>query len=97
MSTLERQVARAGRRLNGNLFLERLCTGVLAAAGLWTLTLLVERAFVLGIPINATIWAAGLRTGSRRPEAPPPTRNSEEPFSCRTTRSDIRTLLRCGV
>jgi colicin import membrane protein len=60
MSMLERQVARARRRLNGNLFLERLCTGVLAAAGLWTLTLLVERAFVLGIPINATIWAAGL-------------------------------------
>jgi hypothetical protein len=60
MSTLERQVARARRRLNGNLFLERLCSGVLAAAGLWTLTLLVERAFVLGIPINATIWAAGL-------------------------------------
>ncbi|MFH1745570.1 MAG: hypothetical protein ABIG44_00865 [Planctomycetota bacterium] len=56
MSSLDSQIGRARQRLMTNVFLRHLARGVLVAAALWTLLLLVERAFVLNIPIGHGIW-----------------------------------------
>lgn len=60
MPTVEQQVGRARRRLIVNLFMRWAALGVLIAAGAWTASLLVERLFVLGLPIWHGLWAAGL-------------------------------------
>lgn len=58
MSSLERRVGQARRRLSTNILLERLALGILIATGLWTLGLLTERAFVLHIPVGHGVWVA---------------------------------------
>ncbi|TWT45423.1 hypothetical protein RAS1_18480 [Phycisphaerae bacterium RAS1] len=60
MSTLELQVGRARRRLNTNVFFHRAAFGVLLAAAGWSVLWLVERAFVLGIPLGWSVAGAGL-------------------------------------
>jgi len=60
MDTLEQQVGRARRRLTVNVFLERVALAVLVATGLWAVLLLVERAFVLGIPVGLGVTVAAL-------------------------------------
>ncbi len=51
MSTLERQVAMARRRLLTNSFLHWLTLGLLVAAGVWALAVLVDRCFALEMPL----------------------------------------------
>ena len=58
MSTVEQQVVRARRRLNANILFERLALGVLVGASAWAVLLLVERAFVLSIPVGQALWVA---------------------------------------
>jgi hypothetical protein len=58
MSTVRRQVGVARRRLNLNAFFRWSAIGVAAAAGVWILVILVERAFVLGIPLSLSVWGA---------------------------------------
>ena len=61
MTQLQRQVGRARQRLMTNVVFERLALGVLIAAAAWTLVLLVERLFVLGLPLGwASLGAAGV-------------------------------------
>ncbi len=60
MSALDQQVQAARRRLATNILLERLAQGVLAAAVLWMLVVIVERVFGLGIPLRAAGLAAGV-------------------------------------
>lgn len=60
MSTVEAQVRRARRRLNANLFFHWAALGALIASGGWSLVWLVERAFVLGVPLGVSVAAAGV-------------------------------------
>ena len=60
MSLLDRQIGRARKRLTNNILLERLSVGVLLAAGLWGLTVLVVRLFALGVPLWHGAWMAAL-------------------------------------
>jgi len=60
MSTVERQVGQARRRLTQNVLMERACLGVLVAAGLWALTTLVARTLALDVPVWHGAWAAAL-------------------------------------
>ena len=52
MSLIEQQVRRAKVRLNSNVLLERLALGVVVAAVLWSVVLLLERVFALGLPLT---------------------------------------------
>jgi hypothetical protein len=58
MSQIQRQVSRARFRLNLNTLLDRAAIAIIAAAGLWSLYWVVERAFVLNIPLMPSIGAA---------------------------------------
>ncbi len=58
MSSLDRQVGRASRRLNANTFLHWASRGVLIGAGALALGILVERTFVVGLPLYISSWAA---------------------------------------
>lgn len=60
MSLLDQQIGRARRRLTNNVFMERLSFGVLVAAGLWVLAILVVRLFALEIPLGHGAWAAAI-------------------------------------
>ena len=55
MSLIDRQVNRARRRLTNNVFMDRLTLGLLLAAGVWALVIVVVRLFALGLPL----WQAG--------------------------------------
>jgi len=59
MSTLDQQVGRVCRRLAMNVFWERLTLGLLIGAAAWSLVLIVERLFVLGIPLWGGLVGAG--------------------------------------
>lgn len=58
MSTVQRQVWHARRRLTTNAFLERLCQCFLAAAGGWALGILIVRTFGLPLSVWHGAWAA---------------------------------------
>lgn len=58
MSQIQRQVSLARFRLNLNVFLDRAAIAIIAAAGLWSLFWVVERAFVLNIPLLPSVGAA---------------------------------------
>ena len=60
MSILDRQVRRTRTRLTLNAAFHSGAWGLLWAAGLWFLVTLIERAFVLGIPLEWSIAATGL-------------------------------------
>lgn len=60
MSNVDRQVNHARRRLTMNVFVHRLSLGLLIAAGLWALTIVVVRLFALGLPLWHGAWVAGL-------------------------------------
>ncbi len=63
MSTIDRQVGRAHRRLNTNQFLAWCTTGLGVAAALAAASILIERAFVFGVPervLLLTALAAGV-------------------------------------
>lgn len=59
MSILDRQVATARSRLHLNLFFDRLCSLLLIAAAVWAIVVLVERLFVVGLPV----WLTGAALG----------------------------------
>jgi len=58
MSMIERQVGVARSRLHLNLLFQRLALAVMLGGGAWTLTLLVDRALGLDLPLAATLWGA---------------------------------------
>ncbi len=58
MSAIDQQVGRARRRLTTNILLERAALGIVVGAAAWSLALLVERLFVLGVPLLAGLGAA---------------------------------------
>ncbi|MBU0640067.1 MAG: hypothetical protein KKB50_14475 [Planctomycetes bacterium] len=60
MSTVDQQVSHARRRLTTNILFQRLALGVIIAAGMFTLVVLVERLFVLGVPLGPSALAAVL-------------------------------------
>jgi hypothetical protein len=60
MSIIDQQVHRTRFRLTTNVTLRHIAWGVLAAAAAWTVVILVERAFVLGIPLG---WSAAIVAG----------------------------------
>lgn len=61
MSAIDQQVSRARRRLTTNILLERAALGIVVGAAAWSLALLVERLFVLGVPLLPGLGiAAGL-------------------------------------
>lgn len=60
MSQIQRQVSRARFRLNLNTLFDRAAIAIIAAAGLWSLYWVVERAFVLNIPLMPSIGAAAV-------------------------------------
>ncbi|MEW6253036.1 MAG: hypothetical protein AB1716_20550, partial [Planctomycetota bacterium] len=60
MSTIQQRIGEARRRLTGNIFLNQLCLGVLVAAGLWVLTILVGRLCGLGLPLGHGSWVGAL-------------------------------------
>jgi len=75
MSTVQRQVWLARRRLTANAFLERLCQCFLAASGGWALGILIVQTFGLSLSVWHGAWAtagtgllaAGVLTWIRRP------------------------------
>ena len=77
MSTLDRQVNHARRRLTNNVLFHWLSLGVLLAAGVWALTILVVRLLALDVPLGYGVWAtaglaaliAAIATGLARPSA----------------------------
>jgi hypothetical protein len=58
MSTVEKQVGHARRRLTSNVFAQWLSVGVLAAGGLWALAIVVVRLFALPVPLGHGAWLA---------------------------------------
>ncbi|MCK4343474.1 MAG: hypothetical protein KAY37_17305 [Phycisphaerae bacterium] len=60
MSFLDRQINHTRRRLSGNVLLQRLSIGVLLAAGLWALTIIIVRLFALNLPLWQGGWIAAL-------------------------------------
>ena len=60
MSIIEQQVQRVRRRLNSNVLFGRLTVGVAIAAGLWSLAVIIERAFSLGMPFGASVTVAAV-------------------------------------
>jgi hypothetical protein len=64
MSNVERQVREAHRRLNVNVLLAHAALGLLAGAGVWALTVSLERVFALGLPdswsFGASLCVAGV-------------------------------------
>lgn len=58
MSSIERQINQARRRLTGNLLLERLSFGVLLAAGLWAVVIVVVQLVKPGLPLWHGAWMA---------------------------------------
>ena len=77
MSLLDQRIGHARRRLTNNVFMQQLSIGILLAAGLWTLTILVVRLFALNVPLAHGAWIAALLaalialigTGRLRPSA----------------------------
>jgi hypothetical protein len=60
MSLLDKQVGHARQRLTNNVFLQHLSLGVLLAAGLWTLAILVVRLFAFDVPLGHGAWGAAV-------------------------------------
>ena len=60
MSSLDRQVSRARSRLTFDVLCRRSCLGLLVAAGLWGLTIIVVRLFALDVPLWQGGWIAAL-------------------------------------
>lgn len=60
MSFFERQILAARRRLAGNVLFEHLALGVLAAATLWGLAIVIVRLFALPMPLWHAGWVAAL-------------------------------------
>jgi len=58
MSILDQQVRRTHRRLTSNVMLRRAAWGVLVAAVAWGVIILVERLFVLGVPLGISAGLA---------------------------------------
>jgi len=58
MSVIQQKVNRARQRLMADVILDRAAFALLIATGLWVLVFLVERAFVLHIPIWTSAWLA---------------------------------------
>ncbi len=60
MSTVERQIHHARRRLTRNMLLDRTCLGLLVAAGSWAIIVLIARLFALPWPVWHIGWVAAL-------------------------------------
>ncbi|MFN0138260.1 MAG: hypothetical protein ACKVS9_19320, partial [Phycisphaerae bacterium] len=60
MSVIQRQVHAAHWRLNFNLLLSRLALGIVVAAGVWALAIVVDRALGLALPLVITASLAGV-------------------------------------
>ncbi len=60
MSSLDRQINHARRRLTQNVLFQRLSFGILLVAGLWALTIVVARLFALNVPLWHGAWVAAL-------------------------------------
>jgi len=58
MSTVERQIWLARRRLTANVFFERLCQSLLVAAAAWAVLILLARTFGLEFPVWHGAWVA---------------------------------------
>lgn len=59
MTALDRQVAVAQARLNTNILLHWVCTGVVVAAISWALIWTAQRLFALGVPLWPSVAGAG--------------------------------------
>ncbi|HPC22547.1 MAG: hypothetical protein KBH81_10205 [Phycisphaerae bacterium] len=58
MSVIQEKVKRARQRLMANVIFDQAALAILIATGLWVLVFLVERAFVLHIPVWTSAWLA---------------------------------------
>jgi hypothetical protein len=64
MSTVEKQINHARRRLTSNVFVQWLSVGVLAAGGLWALAIIIVRLFALSVPLGHGAWVAAIAAGA---------------------------------
>lgn len=60
MPILDHQVGRTQRRLTANVIMQHVAWGVLIGALAWAFVVIIERAFVLGIPLHVAVGVAAI-------------------------------------